>query len=499
LGPDRHGLQTRAFARLLLAATLSGVVGCAVDQSGLSLDITGGGGASVNSRGGGTGTDAGQGGGTFGLGGSGAGGMIGTGGDDHEGTGGKGVGGMGMGGTGNGGGGRGGTGAGGAGTGGGATGGKGVGGIGMGGHVVDAAVDTHDSGVSDTGSDLPVDGGPDVPGCDLAHGMHHCGDTCVSNSSIATCGPLSCTACTVPANGSATCDGAVCGFTCNAGFMPVGGACVRACDTNCGATAISVPLPGGRFTGTTKGTSANSGSCGGNNAPEAVYQIVLTETSDVFVTTHGTKFDTVVYMRRGCCGAEIACNDNLDNRNTSAINALGLSPGTYDIFVDGAGTASGAYTVDIYASPSSALPGESCGRPMRISNMPIVGNSCGYRDDDFPAGSMCSINNGGNDIVFYFLLDAPTMVTFDTCLGTCFDSELYFREVCTTHTGVNEVACNDDACGGLPANPDSCFDSAVQSKVGAMLGAGLHYIVLDTVVVEPTCGLFTLNPTNVPP
>jgi hypothetical protein len=280
--------------------------------------------------------------------------------------------------------------------------------------------------------------------------------------------------------------------------MPVGSACVRACDTNCAATATPVPLPGGRFTGTTAGTSLNSGSCGGNNAPEAVYQIVLTETSDVFVTTHGSKLDTVVYMRRGCCGSEIVCNDNSDNRNTSVINALGLAPGTYDIFVDGAGATGGAYTVDIYASPSSALPGDSCGRPTRIVNLPITGNTTGYRDDDHAVNNMCGTDDGGADVVFYFVLDAPTMVTFDTCTGTCMDTELYFREVCTARTMMSEVACNDDTCGGTAMNPDSCFAGPKQSRVSAMFGPGPHYIVLDTFVQVIRTGLFTLTPTGVP-
>ncbi len=479
------------------------VAGCAVDETGLTMNITGGGGSAPNSRGGETGS-GGTGGDDLGLGGSGAGGMFGTGGDDHAGAGGTGVGGTGMGGKGSGGtgaggsgaggSGAGGTGAGGTGTGGGATGGKGVGGTGVGGHVIDGGVDT--------GVDLPVDrlvdATPDIAVCDLAHGMHMCGDTCVSNTSIATCGPTSCTVCTAPANATATCNGATCSFTCNAGFMPVGSACVRACDTNCAATAIPVPLPGGRFTGTTTGTSLNSSSCGGNNAPEAVYQIVLTETSDVFVTTHGSKFDTVVYMRRGCCGTEIVCNDNSDGRNTSVINALGLAPGTYDIFVDGAGAAGGAYTVDIYASPSSAMPGDSCGRPTRISTTPIVGNTTGYRDDDHAVNNMCGTDDGGADVVFYFVLDAPTMVTFDTCSGTCIDSELYFREVCTARTMMSEVACNDDACGGTAMNPDSCFPGPKQSKVSGLLGPGPHYIVLDTFVQNIRTGLFTLTPTGVP-
>ncbi len=100
------------------------------------------------------------------------------------------------------------------------------------------------------GRSAPSTSHPDVPVCDTTHGMHRCGDTCVSNSSPDSCGTTSCAACPVPANATATCDGTMCGFTCTAGFMPSGGACVRACDTNCGATAISVPLPGGRFSGT---------------------------------------------------------------------------------------------------------------------------------------------------------------------------------------------------------------------------------------------------------
>ena len=82
----------------------------------------------------------------------------------------------------------------------------------------------------------------------------------------------------------------------------------------CESSAVTVTLPGGRFTGTTSGSSTDRGTCGGNQAPEAVFKLVLTQKSDVFVTTHGTTFDTVIYMRNGCCGSEVACNDDLDNR-----------------------------------------------------------------------------------------------------------------------------------------------------------------------------------------
>jgi hypothetical protein len=354
------------------------------------------------------------------------------------------------------------------------------------------------------GVDRPVDAIVDVPPDVLVcgTGTHRCSNACVANSSTATCG-ASCTACPVPANSTATCDGVMCGFTCNVGFTLVSGACVRTCDINCALNATTVTPPGGRFTGTTSGTSANTGSCGGANAPEAVFQLTLTQTSDVFVTTHGSKFDTVVYMRSGCCGTEIACNDNADGRTTSVLSATGLAAGTYDIFVDGAGTASGQFSVDIYASPSSTMPGEDCGRPTRIANMPITGAStCGYRDDyNSPPFSQCGGSNGGLDVVYYFVLDQSTTVTFDTCTGTCIDTELYLREVCTVPL-LTPSACNDDACGGQPANPDSCLMTPSQSLLSATLGAGVHYVVLDTFVnpaPTPTCGLYSLNPTNVPP
>jgi len=75
----------------------------------------------------------------------------------------------------------------------------------------------------------------------------------------------------------------------------------------CDSAATFITLPGGRFKGTTAAGSAgeNQGSCGGASAPESVFKIELFTTSDLFITTHGTQFDTVVYLRQGACsGAE---------------------------------------------------------------------------------------------------------------------------------------------------------------------------------------------------
>lgn len=60
-------------------------------------------------------------------------------------------------------------------------------------------------------------------------GTHLCGTSCVMNNNVANCGASSCTACPVPANGAATCDGTACGITCNSGYTAAGGVCVATC------------------------------------------------------------------------------------------------------------------------------------------------------------------------------------------------------------------------------------------------------------------------------
>ena len=339
--------------------------------------------------------------------------------------------------------------------------------------------------------DAPVEMGVT---CDPALGVHRCGTACVSNLNVASCGPTSCAPCPVPPNGTATCDGTSCGVACSPGFMAQASACVPACRPACDASATTVPLPGGRFTGRTAGVSMESGSCGGGSAPEHVYRLVLAVTSDLFVTTHGTAFDTAIYIRRGCCGAEVACNDNADGRQTSVLSQPALPPGTYDVFVDGAAAgALGAYTVDIYATPTSGNPGDSCGRPLRIANLPVSGNTCGYADDYDPQNGCTDVSNSGPDAVYYFVLDAPTSVTFDTCTGTCIDSMLYTREVCTMTA--TQGTCDDDSCSA----PENCADHPTQSRATDMLGAGVHYLVVDTYPTPPVCGPFMVTATGVPP
>jgi hypothetical protein len=271
----------------------------------------------------------------------------------------------------------------------------------------------------------------------------------------------------------------------------------------CDSVSKFVTLPGGRFTGNTTGvnggsSSANEGTCGGHNAPESVFKMVLDTKSDLFVTTHGTGFDTVVYLRNGCCGAEVACNDNADGRRTSVLSQRGLLPGTYYVYVDGAtATDAGPFTVDIYAMPASANPGETCGIPLPIAAGATPGNTCGFQDNYGPPITCSSgVGTNGLDQVYYFVIDEDkTPVRFTTCDSSCIDTVLYTRTVCSEPGSPDE--CDDDSC----RSPDACQPdlNTVQSDLSATLAAGVHYLFLDTfAAAQVPCGAFTITATGIP-
>ena len=311
---------------------------------------------------------------------------------------------------------------------------------------------------------------------------------------------MSCSACSgAPANATTTCDGTNCGFMCDGGYTMSCGSCVpnttpcNACD---GEAQVVTPN-GGRSGGTTSGASNTQGSCGGANAPEAVFKLVLTQASDVFATTHGTTWNTVLYMRQSCCdGTEIACNDDADNRTTSVIQQSNLGAGTYYIYVDGfSSTDMGAFTLDVYATPTSPNASDNCGNVTRITQAGVQNMSnCNYNDDDGPT---CTCTDD-IDLVYYFVLDSPTMVSFDTCENTCIDTILSVRDVCTNQG--SEEACDDDGC----AATGSCYPAgdAVQSQVSVMLSAGAHYVWIDQKN-QPSacqsCGTFSINTMGLPP
>jgi len=251
---------------------------------------------------------------------------------------------------------------------------------------------------------------------------------------------------------------------------------------SCGACtgAVTVTAPGSRFTRPLS-PHVNTGSCGGAGS-EAYLTFTLGTASDVFITTHGTGIDTVLYVREcSCTGMEVACNDDADGLTTSMLRLNALAPGNYNLFVDTKAAMSADVDVDLYITAPGAAS-DRCGNPTFIAagTTAISGNTCTFNHDQAAFGDMvdCTFTGGGagEDRIYYFYVPTTRTVTFDGCnSATNYDTTIYVRNVCTNTSGPAQVACNDDGCGGMP---DAC-DGGYRSSVTQTLSPGLYHFFAD--------------------
>ena len=268
-----------------------------------------------------------------------------------------------------------------------------------------------------------------------------------------------------------------------AGVGGGGGSAWGQTTSTCGATGIYE-------TGTYYGYSSEqatysrySGSCGGSSAPETIYSFSVDYADTVCVNTVGSAYDTLLYVRQGCSGTEVACND--DTYGLQSEVQFYAQPGVdYHVFVDGYGSNSGSYSVAVNFGP--------CGSTTDPYVDPYYNNGGGYGEDcyngwdddgdgwidcedadcswDASCPSYCYLASpiyetgslygnttwdvsysewysdcGGLDApesIYSFSLGYSDTVCIDT-IGSTFDTLLYVIEGC----GGTEVACNDDWVG----------------------------------------------------
>jgi len=282
--------------------------------------------------------------------------------------------------------------------------------------------------------------------------------------------------------------------------------CGNLCDDNCnGAADEGCPPPndtcdgaidvtrGGRFTGSTALAADDSNppsACGAsNNGRDVYFTFTITSSSNVFISSFGSSFDTVLYIGMECGGGGQGCSNNYASAliPQSMLRLGNPANGTYFITLDGNGaSASGDYVLDVYITPADA-PSDKCGHVVVFDDILAgeMGSTCGYDDD---ADGSCNItpSNVDPDRIYFFVIPngAPARtVTFSTCnveTPTTFDTLLHLRDVCTDPA--SEVACNDD--------DSSCFPHAA---VSANLGPGVHYLFMDSYT---GCGDYRITVTG---
>jgi hypothetical protein len=98
---------------------------------------------------------------------------------------------------------------------------------------------------------------------------------------------------------------------------------------------------------TTTAKNDTKGSCGGGSAPELAFTWKAPTAAVYKIDTSGSVFDGVLYARRGCTGAEVACNDTYGLNGDKIMVTLQKSEEIV-IFVDGYSTSSaGAFKLNI--------------------------------------------------------------------------------------------------------------------------------------------------------
>jgi hypothetical protein len=255
------------------------------------------------------------------------------------------------------------------------------------------------------------------------------------------------------------------------------------------------------LTGMTSGTSAESGSCGGADAPEAIYSYVAPRSGTYTFDTSGTEFDTVLYIRSDT-GTELACNDDITPGSiTQSRVTLPLAAGqTVTVIVDGFGTQSGNYTLRI--NGSCPLPFHNdprdLGNALSVSVSGIT--TCGTFDI---GGASCG-DGGDNAPDASFIYTAPAAGNYVlSTAGSTFNTLLSAR--LGTCTG-KELGCSDDVAPPTDETSQLTLTLATGQSIvvtvdGSGTESGAYTLQIDATPFTPTITptpTFTRTPTITP-
>jgi hypothetical protein len=194
---------------------------------------------------------------------------------------------------------------------------------------------------------------------------------------------------------------------------------------------------GSAFSGSTVGVANVYGNAAGDRA----YSLVLPAAASVTLDSCGSGFDT--YLRVFAAdGTQVCFCDDCGPCGLQTILDCALDAGEYLVVVDGYSSSEGDFNL-----------GLTCG--------PSVG--CGESVSGSTLGAMNVLGNSAGDSLYSFSLDAPSVVTLDSC-GSTFD----------TYLRVYDNTLSTQVCGC-----DDCGACGLQTVLVCELGAGDYVIVVD--------------------
>lgn len=210
---------------------------------------------------------------------------------------------------------------------------------------------------------------------------------------------------------------------------------------------------------TSRARNRQTGAClGESEAGELVYSFTLERRMFVSAAVEAD-FPSGVYIRSDCDSAdeEAACVQG--ESGTTTARAV-LEPGTWYVFVDGAGDEEGSFSLTV-TGQDVPTPQEVCQQATAITPGQAVTGTTANGPDIFRAS--CANRAPGPDHVYR--LEVPQESRLQLSQETDYDGVLYLRRACAEAS--TEVACNDDA-GDIQ-----------HSRINTVLPAGTYYVFTD--------------------
>lgn len=222
--------------------------------------------------------------------------------------------------------------------------------------------------------------------------------------------------------------------------------------------------------GTTTGAGDDqTGSCGGGGELDRQFQWTSPTAGRWLLDTHGSTFDTVLYVRDACAGTQLACNDDDIVGGSTSVLTLDLAACTSLFIVVDSLIGSGAFDLSARRKCPATVIGSALGAAV------ATGSTTGWGD------SYTSSCGGGGEADVTVSWTAPTTGRFAfSTQGSTFDTVLSARSSCAGAV----LGCNDDDSGGGSHSRlqlDLTAGEQVVLVIDSIIGSGTYQLAITAI------------------
>ena len=244
--------------------------------------------------------------------------------------------------------------------------------------------------------------------------------------------------------------------------------------------ADAIPITELPFSGS--GTNTDNTDSYGYTSPDEWYDLQLVESGNVFITLCGpdTDFDTYLYLLTDDCATQLAydddgsfCDEDSAPYEPSEVFEF-LMAGDYRICVEGLGSNTGNYSIEVTIDPFEPGVGDFCGDPFIVEELP-------YSTTGTTTDNIDTYGYDSPDEWYQVEITEESLYTFSLC-GSSFNTYIYLlEEDCNTVLAANDNDCDQQSRLTLPLNP-GVYNLCVE---GWSTNMGDFVLDISEVVCEP--------------